>query len=1326
MKIFYRLSLFCLFLLGMKNAKAQAQISIDFSNERGFYTENFDLVINISGFDVSVKYTIDGSEPNENYGISPINSNAFAILDVSNTIVVRVYAYNNEESVLKTHTYIFVDDVFSQNNNTIINSLAYPSQWGYGPQSEPGLPFNSQIADYDMKIDTCLTKIPNFEQKLLDGLMEIPTMAISIEKNQIFGQDSGIYIYPLEETVDNYTLPPNVSSWERKASIEIFNDVREQDTLQIQVNAGLQISGASTRNFDFYKHSFKLKFRSKYGAGKLKYPLYGAEAIKKYDKLQLRMVGHSSPHDWSSTHRKETQLHKDSWAKHLQKKLSGYGSAPTSRFFHLFINGIYWGIYDVTERPDDDYMADYFGGNTEDYDIIKVKEVKNGTDSVYNYMYDLAHSIYDTQYSLVANSNELKNVYEEIGTMLDITKFTDYILQNIYLVNMDWINNNWWAARNNKQNGKFQFFVWDAEIILNDAGISNSRIIKAGIDNAMYKYHPIDLHQRLLEIPEYQMKFVDNIQCRCIEEDGILNPENLVESYKLFEQKIHNASLLEFARWGDVRSTYYAYEPICHNVITKTLQEYETEKFPYLLDKMLEFYGNQKTFALFPRYIVKEWSSDIRKYVYKDVFNFKAVQFSKLGGEVANGYQLKLTNPNTKYNNNNQLIPAGDIYYTTDGSEPRNIDGTVSASAIKYTSPIIIDKYMMIKARVFENSLDYTLRGANYTINNCWSAMCPREFFPIGYYDDLVINEIHYHPADIGTVSGSNLEFLEIKNTGQSELNITNIKFTEGIKYQFPVGAKIASNAYILLASNAVAVENYYNTTVDGEYQGKLDNGGELIELSRPDGVKINAVDYDDSWDIRTDGGGASLSLLLEKNKKENNHLAENWAGSANGYTPKSENLFCLPYTFEFKTFKPSCYGGSDGFINLQITGGTGNLSFLWSNNSTSNLISGLTSGVYEVEITDAQKCVETLSTILPDTSPIVSNLQITHASTANSIDGFATVNPNNLPNDYTVTWSDGSTGTSNYNLSIANNYWVTITSNNNTTCSITESFSIEEASSCNMPFSFSATSTSSKSALISWSGNTTTNTDYLISYKASNEVNWNTITTALPSILLKNLQPCTYYTYKVSANCNTISSNTSVAQTFVTSNCTNICNGSDVIGKTINITNYSAFILWDIVSNAKYRLHYRKNGFSTWHQYDTPYNFSILFGLDNCSNYEWYVSVICPNGTVSSNEVNNFTTSNCLKKVKEIFDSKDALVNSFNFKLYPNPAQNFIEVTSNYSELAIEAQISVFDISGRMVKDSTKFIKQTTLQIEDLQSGIYVAQIVCNKQNFQYLFRKE
>lgn len=736
MKIFFRLTYLLICCLFFSKNNALANVTINFSHERGFHTKNFNLAIKTSGKDVKARYTLDGSEPTQSYGTIFNTEGSFLIPGMHKSTVVRVFAYNTEESVSASHTYIFKDDVFTQNNSTVINELKYSDKWGIGTSFSGGGDCETQSANYGMSIDECITNTSEYEQKLYNGLMQIPTMAISLDKQQIFGSDSGLYVYPVQKSDDCYTLPDNVDSWERKVSVEIFNDQQVGKNSSIQVDAGFKISGYSSRYLDFYKHSFQLNFKEEYGAEKFSYPLYGEDEAGSFKTLELRMIAHSSPHDWVDSRREESQFHKDNWTRSLQKQMSGSGSSPNSRFFHLFINGLYWGIYDVCERPDANYMTSYNGGEPDDYDVINFENVENGSDTDYKYMYDIAHSIYDTIFTnpqinpftndtvydkaIVVNEERAHSFYNEIENMLDIEKFIDYNLLNLYLVNADWRDNNWWASRNVSNNGKFQFFVWDAEIVLNNAGISNQVLLLTGNSDTLFKYHPIDLNQRLLDVPEYKIKFGDHIQCHCVEEDGLLNEGNLINSYKEAEEKIHNATMLEFVRWGDVRKDDTRYQPICFDVVEKTLQNYEAEIFPNLLNNMLLLYGLPGgEYEILPNYIKRVRDNGV--YTFEEIFNFKAVEFSKKGGEVEAGDLLELTNPNA----------VGEIYYTTDGSDPRNVDGTIAANAIKYTSPVIIDEQTVVKARVFTETFTYQDLTTK-TIDNLWSAMCPRKFFMPG------------------------------------------------------------------------------------------------------------------------------------------------------------------------------------------------------------------------------------------------------------------------------------------------------------------------------------------------------------------------------------------------------------------------------------------------------------------------------------------------------------------------------------------------------------------------------------------------------------------
>jgi len=135
-----------------------------------------------------------------------------------------------------------------------------------------------------------------------------------------------------------------------------------------------------------------------------------------------------------------------------------------------------------------------------------------------------------------------------------------------------------------------------------------------------------------------------------------------------------------------------------------------------------------------------------------------------------------------------------------------------------------------------------------------------------------------------------------------------------------------------------------------------------------------------------TDGSGCSVS---------SNVIINNWNGPSISLTSSQE---------------PSCIGDSDGEIDITTLGGTAPFTFLWSEGSTTEDVSGLISGTYDVTIQDASGCETTESFTVNDPSPIdLSNTNITEAS-CGGVDGAITVTVSGGAGNYNYQW-DGAAG---------------------------------------------------------------------------------------------------------------------------------------------------------------------------------------------------------------------------------------------------------------------------------------------------------------------------
>ncbi|MCF7676310.1 MAG: CotH kinase family protein, partial [Akkermansiaceae bacterium] len=174
------------------------------------------------------------------------------------------------------------------------------------------------------------------------------------------------------------------------------------------------------------------------------------------------------------------------------------------------------------------------------------------------------------------------------------------------------------------------------------------------------------------------------------------------------------------------------------------------------------------------------------------------------------------------------------------------------------------------------------------------------------YLAGLVISEVMYHPADptaaelaAGFTDDDDFEYIELHNVGPVALNLTDLRLTKGVDFDF-LGAAItglAPGEFVLVVSNRAAFEMRYGTglPIAGEWEptDKLNNAGEQIKLSFGAGDTIRDFIYDDvaPWPTAADGMGASLTLA-DPDAVPDHGLAANWhASSAPQGSPGTDDL---------------------------------------------------------------------------------------------------------------------------------------------------------------------------------------------------------------------------------------------------------------------------------------------------------------------------------------------------------------------------------------------------------------------------------------------------
>jgi hypothetical protein len=146
----------------------------------------------------------------------------------------------------------------------------------------------------------------------------------------------------------------------------------------------------------------------------------------------------------------------------------------------------------------------------------------------------------------------------------------------------------------------------------------------------------------------------------------------------------------------------------------------------------------------------------------------------------------------------------------------------------------------------------------------------------------LVINKINYNPKiSTGFTVSNDLEFIEIKNTGATTVNLNGFYLRElGVSYQFPVDSKVLANESIFLASNPTTFKAKYGITAFDQFTRNLSNSSQKLVLADGFGNTIDSVEYFDTspWPLDADGLGSYLQLI---DPTLDNSLASSWIASS-------------------------------------------------------------------------------------------------------------------------------------------------------------------------------------------------------------------------------------------------------------------------------------------------------------------------------------------------------------------------------------------------------------------------------------------------------------
>jgi hypothetical protein len=521
-----------------------------FSKKGGYYTSSFGLKISRFLSNADIYYTMDGSEPNLADTIASKYEFKRNYQENPGDPAVNQKFTDSKQSFLYKNKINLSAEMLGGNRYSLIPTT-FARSASYLPSSNvPKAQVIRAVAVKKGRLPSEVVTNTYFFESSRKSPYTFPIVSLSFNPDDLFDYERGMYVAGSSfdafrrtsfETTGLCT-PGNYANresfWDREASFEFF----ENSSQKICQNITSRIHGGCSRSFPY--KSMKL---------------FSNDAFEKYDlirknktKNQLSIILRNSGNDYNKT------LFKDAFIHQLMKPLH----IPIQEFRPsvVYINGEYWGIHNLRDRVDNDYLNKVYGVDKSNVDMIKIvfdgpEEVEYGDGEAYT---NLKSFFLSNNFADAAN-------FEKAQALMDMDNFIDYQIAEIFVGNIDWPQNNvrLWRVKTEKANkapndGKWRWVFFDADRSLGET----VNVASNNLSDAITRPENF-IFTRLLQNQSFKVKFVARFRELL---DSTFKYENSSKMYleikKMYEPEID----AHLKRWRII-SSKQQWEQNCQDVL---------------------------------------------------------------------------------------------------------------------------------------------------------------------------------------------------------------------------------------------------------------------------------------------------------------------------------------------------------------------------------------------------------------------------------------------------------------------------------------------------------------------------------------------------------------------------------------------------------------------------------------------------------------------------------------------------------------------------------------------------------------------------------------
>ena len=557
----------------------------NFSHESGFYEDEFNLTLTHDDPNVTIIYTLDGSEP-----------------DINN-LEGRTYQYK------KQYPQFAGEQPYEFYENTVVSNAYENPILVYNRSSEP-----NRIAN----ISTSFKSNPYFPNESVDKSFVIrakaygrdessetvthayyfndqtytlPIINITTDDEKLFGYENGLFV--AGKLFDRWRLEnPTVEAYDRsdanywasgsESEIQVNFIYFENNSVKINQDAGLRINGNGTRLFSNRSH--RLYAKSAYGKSSFNHKFFSETDVNKFKRIILRNSGQ----DTGNTMFRDAFIHSLNSHLHMQ--------VQNSQPILSFVNGEFYGIYNLRERFDEKYFEEVFDIDEDELDFIENDGlIEAGDNHFYNQMisYFSQNDLSDPQ------------AYQQALRFVDEINVADYHIAEIFAANFDWPHNNVLMFRKRAefnpeasygQDGRFRWIFKDLDLgfngdpfLLNDSFTFNSLETAVQLNDYNNNLYVNHVFKGLLQNNEFKNYFINRFS-------DLLNtsykPSVVHHKIEFFQERLRPEMQKQFDRWKLINN-FYDWE---YNV--NILKQFATERPTYQTQHLIDFFNLEGTYEL--------------------------------------------------------------------------------------------------------------------------------------------------------------------------------------------------------------------------------------------------------------------------------------------------------------------------------------------------------------------------------------------------------------------------------------------------------------------------------------------------------------------------------------------------------------------------------------------------------------------------------------------------------------------------------------------------------------------------------------------------------